>query len=59
MSALLGLVCIGNILFQLPDGGVPLETDGKVAIGVYAVLTLGSFFASYWLFRRCFGRQNS
>jgi hypothetical protein len=54
LSVLLGLLSGLNVVYNLEplSRGVPLDTESKLAIVLFITLTLGSFLAAYWLFKR-------
>jgi hypothetical protein len=51
VSVLFGLLCTLNLLYNLPDRGFPLGTDGKLAVALFVILPAGSFLSAYWLFK--------
>jgi hypothetical protein len=61
LAVLFGILCILSPLY-LFDGvgqGYTLKNVDKLVITVYALLAIGSFFVSYWLFRRSSKPQDS
>lgn len=54
LSVLLGLLCALNVVYNLEplSRGLSLDTESKLAIALFMILTVGSFVAAYWLFKR-------